>query len=324
MNHAAILPIVIPLTAAILVLAGHRLGLRFARTVFLAAGLLLIAVSAWLIDLAGGGGIAVYALGDWPAPFGIVLVLDRLSAIMVALTTAIAVPAMLYATAGTDTAGRHFHTLFLLQIAGLNGAFLTGDLFNLFVFFEVLLLASYGLMVHGAGIERVRAGLAYVILNLTGSALFLVALGLIYGMLGTLNLADMAVVLPELPDGDHAVVRTAFALLVAVFALKAALLPLSFWLPHAYAATSAAVAALFAIMTKVGIYALLRVSVIGFGSAPFTADLLQPWLLPLALATIALGTIGALAARRLAAVVANLVVVSTGTLFAAMAGDEAG
>jgi len=134
MNHAAILPIVIPLTAAILVLAGHRFGLRFARTVFLMTGLLLIPVSAWLIDLAGGGGIAVYALGDWPAPFGIVLVLDRLSAIMVALTTAIAVPAMLYATAGTDTAGRHFHALFLLQIAGLNGAFLTGDLFNLFVF----------------------------------------------------------------------------------------------------------------------------------------------------------------------------------------------
>lgn len=323
MSHAVILPVAIPLTATIVVLAGHRLGLSFARAVFLAAGLLLIAVSAWLIDLAGGGEIAVYALGDWPAPFGIVLVLDRLSAIMIALTTAVAVPAMLYATAGTDAAGRHFHALFLLLIAGLNGAFLTGDLFNLFVFFEVLLLASYGLMVHGAGIERVRAGLAYVILNLTGSALFLIALGLIYGMLGTLNLADMAVVLPDLPDGDHAVVRTAFALLVAVFALKAALLPLSFWLPHAYAATSATVAALFAIMTKVGIYALLRVSVIGFGSAPFTADLLQPWLLPLALATIALGTVGALAARRLAVAVAHLVVVSTGTLFATLAGNEA-
>lgn len=323
MTHAAILPIVIPLASAIVVLAGHRFGLRFARAIFLACGLLLIPVSAWLIDLAGSGGMAVYTLGNWPAPFGIVLVLDRLSALMVALTTVIAVPAMLHATAGTDTAGRHFHTLFLLQIAGINGAFLTGDIFNLFVFFEVLLLASYGLLVHGAGLERVRAGLAYVILNLTGSALFLVALALIYGMLGTLNLADMAVVLPQLPERDHAVVRTAFALLVAVFALKAALLPLSFWLPHAYAATSASVAALFAIMTKVGVYALLRVSVIGFGSAPFTADLLQPWLLPLALATIALGSVGALAARRLAMVVANLVVVSTGTLFATLAGNDA-
>ena len=324
MSHAVLLPIAIPLVASILALAGHRLGLNYVRTLFLGAGLLLVAASAWLIHMAGNDGIVVYALGAWPAPFGIVLVLDRLSALMVALTTAIAVPAGLYATAGTDTPGRHFHALFLLQVAGLNGAFLTGDLFNLFVFFEVLLLASYGLMVHGTGAGRVRAGLVYVILNLTGSALFLIALGLIYGMLGTLNLADMAVVLPDLPDGDHAIVRTAFALLVAVFALKAALLPLSFWLPHAYAATSVAVAALFAIMTKVGIYALLRVSVIGFASAPFTADLLQPWLLPLALATIALGTIGALAARRLVAVVANLVVVSTGTLFAAMAGNDAG
>jgi multicomponent K+:H+ antiporter subunit D len=209
--------------------------------------------------------------------------------------------------------------VFQLQIAGLNGAFLTGDLFNLFVFFEILLLASYALLVHGGGRQRARAGLAYVVLNLVGSALFLVALGLLYGTLGTLNLADMALVFAGIDAADQAPVRAAAALLVSVFLLKAALLPLSFWLPHVYGAAVAPVAALFAIMTKVGIYALLRVSAIGLAAAPFTADLLAVWLPALAVLTIAVGAIGALAAERFVFGIANIVLVSTGTLQAAVA-----
>jgi multicomponent K+:H+ antiporter subunit D len=318
MNHLAILPILLPLGAALVCMTLHA-SLRRQRQISLVAALLLVPLAVWLFASAADGDIVVYALGSWQAPFGIVLVLDRLSALMVGLTTALAVPALLYATAtGTDERGLHFHALFQLQIAGINGAFLTGDLFNLFVFFEVLLLASYGLLVHGHGRRRAGAGLIYVILNLAGSVLFLVAVALLYGTLGTLNLADMAAVLPAVPVGDQALVRTAATLLLLVFALKAALLPLSFWLPHVYGAASAPVAALFAIMTKVGIYGILRVSTVAFPAAPFTADVLEPWLLPLAVATIVGGTVGAMAARRLGVIVANLVVVSTGMLLAAI------
>ncbi len=314
MSHAVILPIILPLMAAILTLAGHRLGVWFARAVLLSCGILLATLSIVLLAQTESGEIVVYALGNWPAPAGIVLVLDRLSALMLALTAAIALPAMFYASGGADAKGRHFHVLFLMQVVGINGAFLAGDLFNLFVFFEVLLLASYGLLVHGGGLPRVRAGLSYVILNLVGSALFLIALGLVYGMLGTLNLADLAQVLMGVPDDARAVVRAACALLAVVFCLKAALLPLTFWLPPAYGSATAPAAAIFAMLTKVGFYSLLRVSVIAFDATPFTADVLQPWLGPLALATIAWGTLGALAARRLTTLVAYLVVISTGTL----------
>ncbi|KAA5598109.1 monovalent cation/H+ antiporter subunit D [Blastochloris sulfoviridis] len=325
MSHLAIIPILLPLAAGIACLALERAGLAAQRTVSLASALMMVAIAALLLRHAGTGAIDVYALGNWPAPFGIVLVLDRLSALMVAVCAALALPALIYASGGTDALGRHFHALFQFQIAGLTGAFLTGDLFNLFVFFEVLLLASYGLLVHGNGRARASAGLAYVVLNLTGSALFLIALGLLYGTLGTLNMADMAGALARVPTADQALVRTAASLLVVVFALKAALFPLSFWLPRVYGAAVAPAAALFAIMTKVGVYALLRVSTATFAGAPVTADLLQPWLMPLAIATIVAGTLGALAARRLAVVVASLVVVSTGTLLAAIAaaGTEA-
>jgi multicomponent K+:H+ antiporter subunit D len=323
MSHAPILPILIPFVSAIiLMLIGGR-SIKLARAIGLASMIALAVLSAYVLVLAGDGTIRVHRLGNWPAPFGIILVLDALSAVMVALTAALALPVLLHASSGFDEKGRHFHSLFQLQIAGLNGAFLTGDIFNLFVFFEVLLLASYALLVHGGGIERTRAGLAYVILNLAGSALFLFALGLIYGSLGTLTLADIAVVLPSLPVESQALARTALALLLAVFALKAALLPVSLWLPHVYSAAAAPIAALFAIMTKVGIYAILRVSAIAFPSAPHSADLLQPWLVPLGLLTVVLGTIGVLAARRLALMAANLVMISSGILLTGIASLEA-
>jgi multicomponent K+:H+ antiporter subunit D len=323
-THWLALPILVPLSAAILLLIADRSGGRLARALSFSSLLALVALAAHLLLLATDGQVRVYRLGNWPAPYGIVLVLDRLSAMMVALTAVLALAVLLHSTAGTDRTGKHFHALLQLQVAGLAGAFLTGDLFNLFVFFEVLLLASYALLAHGGGLERVRAGLAYVTLNLAGSAVFLAALGLLYGTLGTLNLADMERVLPEVPRQDQSLVRAAAALLVVVFVLKAALLPLSFWLPHVYVAASVPVAALFAIMTKVGVYGLLRVSSMDFAAAPYTSDLLQPWLLPLAVLTILVGAAGALAAKRLAGVTANLILMSTGTLLAAISALEQG
>ncbi|MCX7376696.1 MAG: monovalent cation/H+ antiporter subunit D [Alphaproteobacteria bacterium] len=319
MSHAVILPVLLPLVAAVAML----LLPSAARMLAVLAAVALVGVAALLLGLAADDAVRVYRLGDWQAPYGIVLVLDRLAAMMVAVTAVLGLAALMSAIGGNDREGRHFHPLFQLQMAGLNGAFLTGDVFNLFVFFEILLLASYGLLMHGGGAARARVGIGYVVLNLVGSALFLISLGLVYGTLGTLNLADIALVLPGVPAADQALVRTAAALMVAVFLLKAALLPLSFWLPHVYAAAGAPVAALFAVMTKVGVYALLRVEVIGFAGAPATAGLLQPWLPVLALLTIAAGTIGALAARRLAGVAANQVLVSTGTLLAAVAAGNA-
>lgn len=319
MNHWPILPIVIPFGGAVLCLLAHRSGIGMQRAIASAAMTALAAASVILLFRASDGAIGVYALGDWPAPYGIVVVADRLSAMMVVLVAALAVPVLMRAMAGTDGEGRHFHALFQLQLAGLNGAFLTGDLFNLFVFFEMLLLASYSLLQHGGGRARAEAGLAYVVLNLAGSALFLVALALLYGTLGTLNLADMALVLAETGAADQALVRTAAMLLLAVFLLKGALLPMSFWLPRVYVAASVPVAALFVVMTKVGVYATLRVSAIGFTAAPFTADLFDPWLPVFAIATIAAGSVGALGAQRFATIVANLVLVSTGMLLTAIA-----
>ena len=319
MIHAVILPILLPLVAAVAMLLRPAAG----RPLAVLSVVAQVGLAAVLLGLAGDDAVRVYRLGDWPAPYGIVLVLDRLAAMMLAVTAVLGLAALLYAIGGNDREGWHFHPLFQLQLAGLNGAFLTGDVFNLFVFFEILLLASYGLLLHGGGAARARAGIGYVVLNLVGSALFLISLGLVYGTLGTLNLADIALVLPGVPVPDQALVRTAASLMVAVFLLKAALLPLSFWLPHVYAAAGVPVAALFAVMTKVGVYALLRVEAIGFAGAPATSGLLQPWLPVLALLTIAAGTIGALAARRLAGVVANQVLVSTGTLLAAVAAGGA-
>ena len=237
---------------------------------------------------------------------------------MVVVTSVLAAAVLLHAARGSDRDGRYFHVLFQLQLFGLNGAFLTGDLFNLFVFFEVLLIASYGLLLHGGGPLRTRAGLHFVVINLVGSTLFLFAVGALYGVLGTLNMADLARAAAAVAPEDVGVVRAAGLLLFAVFALKGALAPMHLWLPGAYGNTSLPVAAMFAIMTKVGAYAILRVYSLVFGadSGP-VAGLLDPWLLPLALVTVVVGTVGLLASRRLAQQAAYLVIVSAGTLLTA-------
>jgi multicomponent K+:H+ antiporter subunit D len=322
MSHGIILPILLPLLAALaLLLGGHR-SQTWKRGVSLAATAALLPIGLLLLQQAHGGVYQVYALGDWLAPFGIVLVLDRLSALLLVLTALLSLPALLYASHGDDTAGPQFHALFQFQLMGLNGAFLTGDLFNLFVFFEVLLIASYALLLHGAGPARSRAGLHYVILNLVGSGLFLIAVGTLYGITGTLNMADLALQVAAAGPADAPLLRAAGLLLLVVFALKAALLPLYFWLPRAYSAASAPVAALFAIMTKVGVYSIVRVYSLIFGaSAGLLADTALAWLWPLALATLALGALGALAARELRTLIAYLVVVSVGTLLAGFALD---
>lgn len=281
----------------------------------------LAGIALRLLMLAGDGTVSAYALGDWPAPFGIVLVLDRLSAMLLLLTALLALAVIVHAAVtGLDRRGWHFHPLFQFQLLGINGAFLTGDLFNLFVFFEVMLIASYGLMLHGQGPERLKAGVQYVIVNLVGSTLFLFAVGILYGITGTLNMADLAVRVPLLPAGDQGLLRAGALLLFAVFALKAALLPLHLWLPRTYAGTSPPVAALFAVMTKVGAYAIIRTTTLIFGAdAAAAAWAPRDWMLPAALATMAIGFAGLLAARGLRDLAAFALVGSTGTLLVTIA-----
>ncbi|MBK8895823.1 MAG: monovalent cation/H+ antiporter subunit D [Candidatus Competibacteraceae bacterium] len=318
MNHWVIAPVLLPWSIAILLLLAGRASLGWRRGASVAAVAAQIGLALALALEVSDGDILVYALGHWPAPFGIVLVADRLAAWMLVVTAFLALFALLYAIRGDDAAGAHFHSLFQLQLFGLNGAFLTGDLFNLFVFFEVLLIASYGLLLHGGGRRRTRAGLQFVAVNVIGSTLFLFAVGTLYGVLGTLNMADLALEVAATPPADALLVRAAGLLLFGVFALKAALLPFYLWLPAAYAQTSAPVAALFAIMTKVGAYSILRVYPLLFGAgAGLVADLIEPWLLPLALATLGVGMLGALASTQLRQQIAYLMVASVGSLLLA-------
>ncbi|MGE6606318.1 monovalent cation/H+ antiporter subunit D [Halomonas sp. NPDC076908] len=312
-QHLLVLPILLPMVTALGLLLTGQTPSALQRQISICSSALLVVLSVFLLMRANSDVISVYALGNWQAPFGIVLVLDRLSALMVALTAVLALGCIVFASAGDDARGSNFHGIFHLQLLGLNGAFLTGDMFNLFVFFEILLLASYALLMHGGGKARIGAGLHYVVLNLVGSALFLIALGVLYGITGTLNMVDMGRRI-TLMEGDEAALASAGALLlVVVFSLKAAILPLYFWLPATYASAPAPVAALFAIMTKVGLYALLRVQTLVFADSP-AATLINAWLWWGGLATLLFAAIGVLAARDMRTLAAYLVLVSVGTL----------
>ncbi len=299
MTHWLIAPIVLPAMMAPFIVLAARYHIGIQRVFSIAGVLTLIAISLGLAMTAADGTIMLYQLGDWAAPFGIVLVGDRLSTLMILLTSVLALAVLIYAiSSGWDDRGRHFHALFQFQLMGILGAFLTGDLFNLFVFFEVLLIASYGLMIHAGGTKRLRAGVQYVLFNLIGSTLFLFALGALYAETGTLNMADLAQRVTLIGAEETAGIRVAAVLLILVFAIKAALVPLHFWLPSSYAEAPAPVAALFAIMTKVGAYAIIRVYTMIFPTdLEATAGLHDVWLMPAALLTLIVGMVGVLAAK---------------------------
>ncbi len=313
MNHAPVLPIVIPALAAALMLLDRRVAVQ--RALAWGSLLLLVLAAGWLLAATSHGWRGIYLVGNWAAPWGVVLVADRLSALMVAVTTLLAGLALAASRTGWDTRGQHFHPLLQIQLMGLNGAFLTGDLFNLFVFFEVLLIASYGLLVHGDGRERMVAGLRFVTLNLLGSSLFLVAAAILYGVTGTLNLADLSLRLASGDVAASALARAGAWLLLVVFCLKAAILPLSAWLPGTYGAASAPVLVLFAVMTKVGLYAILRVFTLSFGSesGPL-AGAAFPWIAAFGAASFAAATTCALAGVDLRRLTSMLVIASAGLL----------
>ncbi len=330
-RHLLIVPILLPLVTGALLLLIDELRHTAKALISLASCLLLVGTAFALMRIADtapetGSALSLsYAVAGWPAPFGIVLVLDRLSALMLALTAVLALAALIFSMARWHRAGPHFHTLFHFLLMGLGGAFLTGDLFNLFVFVEVTLAASYGLLLHGSGAFRVRSGLHYIAINLAASLLFLIGVSLIYGVAGTLNMADLALRLPAVPAGDRGLLQAGAAILGVAFLIKAGMWPLCFWLPSAYMAAAAPVAAIFVVLTKVGTYALLRLTLLLFApGAGEATGFGGPVLIWGGMLTIAFATFGVLASQAMGRLAGYNVLVSSGTLLAAVGmGDTA-
>lgn len=324
-QHLIIAPILVPLvTGALLLLIDERRRLQKAM-IGVASTIILFAVAVALfrfadsIDGPEAARQGVYLLGNWAAPFGIVLVVDRLSALMLVLTATLALPSLIFALARWHTAGAHFHSLFQFLLMGLNGAFLTGDLFNLFVFFEVLLAASYGLLLHGSGLLRVKAGLHYIAINLAAALLFLIGVSMIYGVTGTLNMADLAVRVASVEPQKRMLLEAGAGILGIAFLIKAGMWPLNFWLPPAYTAAAAPVAGIFAILTKVGVYVVLRLSLLVFGEGTSSSSGFGLQVLLFGgMATITFGAIGVLASQALGRLAGFSVLVSSGTLLTAI------
>nr|WP_305822355.1 monovalent cation/H+ antiporter subunit D [Massilia brevitalea] len=318
-QHLVILPILLPLICAAVLApftqGAHRLkfGLAYASVL----GQLALAVMLMLQTdrEIWQGGIGVYLAANWSAPFGIALMADRLSALMLLLTSVLALAALHYAMQRWSRIGVHFHPLFQILLMGINGAFLTHDLFNLFVFFEVMLAASYGLVLHGYNAERLRASMQYIAVNLAAALLFLLGTALIYATTGTLNMADLAARIAAMPAESTGLLKLGVTVLVLAFLVKAAMWPLGFWLPTTYAAASPPVAAMLVLMTKVGAYVILRLWLLLFSegsSAGFGFDALL-WG---GMATIVFGAAGMLSTDTAGRMAGYSAVISSGTLLA--------
>ena len=318
--HILTLPILIPLImgAVLILIHERRHRLKFALNQL--STLLLLAVSLWLLlltDQSTATSQLTYLSANWAAPFGITLVSDRLAALMLVLTAVIANAALLFSFTRWSQVGVHFHTLFQLLLMGINGAVLTGDLFNLFVFFEVMLAASYGLLLHGYNVTRLRAGMQYIAINLVASFFFLLGIALVYAATGSLNLADIAAKVATLDDTHRMLLHTGAAVLAVTFLTKSAMWPLGFWLPATYSAAAPPVTALLVVLTKVGIYVILRLHLLFFGeNAGASAGFGLDFLLLGGLITLLFGTIGLIASRESQRITSFSAIISSGTLLA--------
>jgi multicomponent Na+:H+ antiporter subunit D len=284
------LPIVIPFLTAVLAFLtrGNPLG----RWISVAGSTVLLLASVVLMNAVLRDGVIAGQMGSWPAPFGITLVADLLSAVMVLITAIVAVAVSIYAIADVDEGMERlgYHALFNMLIAGVVGAFITGDLFNLYVWFEVMLIASFGLLVLGGRPEQIDGGVKYVALNLVSTIMFLTGIGLLYGMTGTLNMADLA---SAVDAADQRLLTIVAVLFMIAFGVKAAVFPLFFWLPASYHTPAFSVSAVFAgLLTKVGVYALLRMFTLVFDQDTAFTHTILLWVAAL---TMIVGVLGAAA-----------------------------
>ena len=293
MNNLLTIPVLLPmLGAALTLMLGRRPRLQRLVSLLVLSG--VVVAAGTLAVQADLSGVQTLWVGAWPKGFGIVLVADRLSALMLTIAGLVTLAVLLYSTGQDEDEVRQetpvsiFHPTFLLMCAGVSNAFLAGDLFNLFVGFEILLFASYVLLTMGGTGSRIRAGSTYVVVNLLSSLLFLIAIANVYAAVGTVNLAQIAQRMPELPESSQAMLQF---MMLLVFGVKAAVFPLSSWLPDSYPTAPAPVTAVFAgLLTKVGVYAILRTQTLIFPHRPLTELLLV-----VALATMVVGILGAIA-----------------------------
>ncbi len=294
MNRGVIIPVLIPFLSAVLLALLNGFP-RLERALNLASCAGQAVFAFWLLGAVDSGGIQVTVIGGWYAPWGIAFVIDRLAAIMLCLSTSVGALALAYACFGVEPRQERsfFHPLFQVLLLGVNWSFVTGDLFNLFVAYEVMLIGSYGMMMVGASKPQVRQTFKYIAINSIGSTLFVVACGLVYATLGTLNMADIAVRSAQLSGERAALVTAVSMLLMVVFALKAAAFPVFFWLPDSYPIVPAGLNGYFAgLLTKVGVYSLLRMFVLCFRQPG--AELVLHVLLVLSGFTMLFGVLGAL------------------------------
>lgn len=291
----ALVPLVVlmPLIGASLTLAvGRRAkAQRIIAMVSLTATLIVGSVMLYIVDTAGA---IVVELGGWQAPFGIVLVADRLSALMVVVSAVVLLAVLIFsigqglADGDQETPVSIYYPTYLILTTGVMVAFVAGDLFNLYVGFEILLVASYVLITLGGTETRIRAGITYVIVSLVSSILFLASIGMVYGALGTVNLAQIALRIQDVPADVQILLHV---MLLVAFGIKAAVFPLSFWLPDSYPSAPAPVTAAFAgLLTKIGVYAIIRIETVVFPGAD-----LNPALMIVALLTMVVGALGAVA-----------------------------
>jgi len=301
MNRIIMLPVLLPFaTAVAMLLFRHRIAAH--RLLGVLSSVLLAGVSAVMLhSVLSGGRILTLQAGGWPAPFGITLVADTLSCVMLTASSLIGLTTALYSVGAVDRTQEHnfFHPLLQLLLMGVNGAFLTGDIFNLYVWFEVMLISSFVLLVLEGRPAQFEGAIKYVTLNLLSSAIFLAATGILYGMAGTLNMADLALRLPAL---EHRELLSVVAVLFLVtFGVKAAVFPLFFWLPASYHTPPVAVSAIFAgLLTKVGVYAIMRffTTIFTFEDTAFIYQILL-WVSVLTMATGVLGAVAQYDVRRL-------------------------
>lgn len=290
-THWIVLPVLVPLfTAVILLLLRQRLSL--VRIVSLAGSSVALVVALWLLFRVARGEVLVTQMGNWPAPYGITFVVDPLSAIMLTLAALMGLTVQVYAVGSMDR-GREkagFYPLYQFLLMGVCGSFITGDLFNLYVFFEIMLISSFGLMTLGGTIGQLEGGLKYVVINMVSSTLFVSALGIVYGTTGTLNMADLSQKLVTAPPGLTVVLASLF---VIAFGIKAGLFPFFFWLPASYHTPPVAISAIFAgLLTKVGVYALIRIFTLIFRQE---TEYTHTLILFLAGSTMLIGVFGAVA-----------------------------